>query len=281
MPRPLPRSGRIFGRQIADATRTGLAPSAGRADPEEFSGYRKRFRRSSPSAARVRRHAAPATNSPPRPEIFSKFPRRRWCRGKSNIQSPVNPSRFPDNFVKVDIRTIVRRQTFVERRCGFAARFTDLIGFERAFDDIGNRASFAPSQPMRNISRLGASHGKLRFSHLELSTPNPNPYYYSHLDGARWLDSNLHHADWIVVACVNRRKGRDDQSSLMQPRANGRLLATSDFVQRHYSGPMCRRNRISSTHFRLMSIRSTDSNPSRTRFTMCAVARAQSYNPTT
>jgi hypothetical protein len=77
---------------------------------------------------------------------------------------------FDDSF-EIDVGATGCRQARIESGSRFAAGFSDFICFEGTLDDVRNRTVFASGEPMRQVSRFGASHGKLRFGHVDFLLP--------------------------------------------------------------------------------------------------------------
>ena len=75
--------------------------------------------------------------------------------------------------IAIDVCSRLHRKARVEERGGFTTCFSNLIGFERTLDHIGNRAVFAPGKPVGQISRLRASNRQLLFSHIVSHIEHP------------------------------------------------------------------------------------------------------------
>ena len=70
-----------------------------------------------------------------------------------------------DDSLQIDIGSAGRGNTLIEAGGRLAPGRANLVRFKRPFDDIGNRAIFAPGEPACEIARSGAAYGELRFGH--------------------------------------------------------------------------------------------------------------------
>lgn len=57
-----------------------------------------------------------------------------------------------NNFLQIDVDATACGQAGIEGGGGFAASFTNLVGFKRAFDHVGYRAVLATSKPMSQVA---------------------------------------------------------------------------------------------------------------------------------
>lgn len=80
---------------------------------------------------------------------------------------------FINDTVEIDIRTRLRREMTKELRSEFTSPLSSLIGFERALDDVGNRAIFSAHELMGKVERFGASDRSLRGHHRVLLPVDP------------------------------------------------------------------------------------------------------------
>jgi len=69
----------------------------------------------------------------------------------------MNLPAFADDLLQIDVGATARCQASIEGGCGLASRFANLIGFKRAFDDIGYGTIFATRKSMREVTRLCAT----------------------------------------------------------------------------------------------------------------------------
>jgi hypothetical protein len=65
---------------------------------------------------------------------------------------------FVDDRFEIDVGPAVRNQASIESRSRLPTRLTNLIGFESAFDDVGDRTIFAAGKPVCKLSGLGAAY---------------------------------------------------------------------------------------------------------------------------
>jgi len=76
--------------------------------------------------------------------------------------------RCMDDRLKIDIRHAFRGQTVIEGRSRLSPGFTDLIGLQRALDDISDRSIFTSGKTMCEVACSGTTDGQLRFSQEDL-----------------------------------------------------------------------------------------------------------------
>jgi hypothetical protein len=81
------------------------------------------------------------------------------------MRTCIYATRLSDNGVQIDIGAVVRRQPSIKGWRGFAASFTDLIRFQRPFDDIRDRPLLSASEAMGEVTGFAAANRKLRFAH--------------------------------------------------------------------------------------------------------------------
>lgn len=72
---------------------------------------------------------------------------------------------FPDEGLQIDLDAVIGRKSRMEGGGGFAARLLQLMGLERALDDFGDGAAFAPHQPMGEVAGFGAADDELGRGH--------------------------------------------------------------------------------------------------------------------
>jgi hypothetical protein len=71
-----------------------------------------------------------------------------------------------DDSLEVDVGSEICRQPGIESGGGLSAGLPYLIGFQRSFDDVGDRTPLPPCQAVSKITGFGATDGKLRLSHF-------------------------------------------------------------------------------------------------------------------
>jgi hypothetical protein len=68
---------------------------------------------------------------------------------------PLSACGFREWPLEVQIGTEFPRHAGMELMCRLATGLRDVVGLERAFDNIGNRASFSPRETMRQVPGAG------------------------------------------------------------------------------------------------------------------------------
>ncbi|OHV79451.1 hypothetical protein LCM4573_25415 [Rhizobium sp. LCM 4573] len=73
---------------------------------------------------------------------------------------------FANGCFEIDVGAGLRGQPTIEGRSRLTARFTNLICFERTFNNIGDRPVFTAGKPMCKVACLRAADGKLWLGHI-------------------------------------------------------------------------------------------------------------------
>ncbi|SEI22009.1 hypothetical protein SAMN05216228_10907 [Rhizobium tibeticum] len=173
------RSIRIPDQQNDDATLATPLQADRRADPVLSSGSRRRSRRSSLLAVLIPHRIEPAKQSLPRWVRSSRSQKRRWCRERSKLDALMAMAMaiFTDYSFQINVCAGLRPKTRIEARSKLAPCLTDLIGFERTFDHLGNRTASGPQYLENGIEFQERREGLNGYSTLKSSSCGPSTQY--------------------------------------------------------------------------------------------------------